>query len=103
MTKLQPEEPDEDLVYLEEISDLEISAALAERYSKDLIFTRLGQRHLVAVNPEKNLEGCADSVVKVYASAFKEGLERDPHVFELAAHTYYDMLWTKRDQSIVVL
>ena len=109
VTRLEPEEPDEDLIYMEPAAaaaadDLgSIASALSERFTKDFIYTRIGQSHLVAVNPWKTLESCADSVVKIYASAFKEGLERDPHAFELAAHTYYEMMWTKRDQSIVVL
>jgi myosin heavy subunit len=105
MVKLKPEYPDEDLLYLPSIDDIKVTDHLETRYASDKIYTRIGQNIMVMVNPYKALdeEISSDEAIQSFTSKIKEGLEREPHIFELAASTYLDMCDSKQDQSILFL
>lgn len=96
------EQDGDDLIYLpdQDLNDSEITALLNDRFSKDQIFTRIGQRALISVNPCKPLESNSDAAAKSAGNAVKEGEDRQAHLFEMAATCYYDMLKNKADQSI---
>lgn len=93
----------DDLIYIEENTDAAIVKKLNDRFTKDQIYSRIGEDILVSVNPNRPLELNAEGNTKAYNISLKEGYDRDPHVFELAASTYYQMKETKLDHSMVFL
>jgi myosin heavy subunit len=108
---LEPTDPGDDLIYVAaEGGDLAISQMLKERFLQASTYTRLGQSMLVSMAPLRDqlasspvLTASDDTNMKAFASAVKEGLDREPHLFELAAQVYQDMVRTKEDQSMVFL
>lgn len=103
MPRAKPEEPENDLIYLGTSSEAELVNVLNERFARDKVYTRIGERVLVAVNPNKPLENGTESSLKAICSAVKDGTEREPHVFELASNAYYTMTNSKQDQAILFL
>ena len=92
---------DEDLISLgADAGDKQIVELLGDRFAKDNIYTRIGQKIVVSVNPYKPIELCSDSTAKNIGNAVKDGKDRQPHVFEVAASAYFDMLKDKQNQSL---
>lgn len=100
----RPEAPDDDLVSLgADPKESQITAKLNDRFSKENIYTKIGESILVAVNPYRQLDLNSDESAREYGNAVKDGSDRGPHIFETAASAYYNMLRSKQDQSIMFL
>ncbi|KAJ3089172.1 hypothetical protein HK102_007026 [Quaeritorhiza haematococci] len=114
------------------ITDDELVQILHARCSIDMPFTKVGDKAIVFVNPNKQLAKFSDSTSKDYAAHAKELpvvlLSEDaeaakdpnkvsvvtgvgpvqkkqavpPHVFELAASAYFHMVREREDQSIIM-
>lgn len=99
------EQDSEDLINLSEqkLNENDITAALNDRFSKDECYTRIGQRIVVAVNPNKKIESNSSTVAKQIGNAVKDGQERKAHIYELTASAYYDLVKTKSNQSILFM
>ena len=95
----------EDLITLvgDEGTDNKITLVFEDKFSRQEIYTRIGQNIIVALNPGKTLEICSDSNAKTIGNAVKDGKERSAHVFELAASSYYDLVKDREDQSLIFL
>ncbi|KAJ1970004.1 hypothetical protein IWQ62_000242 [Dispira parvispora] len=85
--------------------DDDVVDVLCNRYRKDAIYTQIGTRSLVAVNPNAPLEIFNDVHVQHYVEDYRNTSGQrtvlDPHVFQVAANAYLMMRRTGLDQSIV--
>ncbi|KAI8052846.1 chitin synthase-domain-containing protein [Syncephalis plumigaleata] len=79
---------------------------LRDRYSRDAIYTRIGARVLVAVNPNQPLATSNDATCNEYVAEYRDtsGQRRilEPHLFQMAASAYMHMRRTNTDQSIIL-
>lgn len=95
---------DQDLTSLgKDVAEKDIVSQLGSRFEQDEIYSRIGQTIIVAINPSRQLDICSDSNAKNIGNAVKDGKDRDAHVFELAANSYFDMVRDKEDQSLLFL
>ncbi|KAJ1555209.1 hypothetical protein HK096_006999, partial [Nowakowskiella sp. JEL0078] len=74
---------------------------------KEEMYTALGDRALIALNPLRVLNTNSDSNSKEYASIAKSTSSTDksklsPHVFRIASSAYLHMLRSKEDQGIIL-
>ncbi|KAI8642882.1 chitin synthase-domain-containing protein [Parasitella parasitica] len=83
-----------------------ISACLNSRYETFKMYTNVGSRYLIAVNPFKDLAINDDQTSLEYVAAYKDAsganLLLDPHLFDLVNKVYYHMRRTGSDQNIVL-
>ncbi|KAI9594991.1 P-loop containing nucleoside triphosphate hydrolase protein [Syncephalis fuscata] len=79
---------------------------LKDRYSRDAIYTRIGARVLVAVNPNQPLSSSNDATCMEYIAEYRDtsGQRRilEPHLFQMASSAYMNMRRTATDQSIIL-
>ncbi|KAJ1910342.1 hypothetical protein IWQ60_010705 [Tieghemiomyces parasiticus] len=87
------------------ILDDDVVEVLNNRYRKDAIYTQIGTRALVAVNPNSSLEIFNDVHVQQYVDDYRNTSGQrtvlDPHIFQVAANAYLMMRRTGVDQSLV--
>lgn len=88
-----------------------ITSCLHSRYDNLKVYTNIGSRHIVAVNPLKELAINDDQTSLEYVAAYKDasGNSRlaqvsalDPHLFDLVNRVYFHMRRTGSDQNIVL-
>ena len=77
------------------------TTVLAKRYAKDSIYTHCGPL-LVAVNPYCTLEGLYDQAVLEEHMQLVPDAARQPHVFEMAARVYGQLMATGQDQAVII-
>ncbi|KAJ2172958.1 hypothetical protein GGH16_002082, partial [Coemansia sp. RSA 560] len=69
------------------------------------IFTYLGSRFLISVNPYEALESQSDAAAAIYAEDYRNTSEKRrglaPHVFAVASNAYLHMRQTGLNQSLV--
>lgn len=98
MSFLSKSETD-NLTTLPELTQRTLLDAIKERYSRDLIYTDVGDI-LVAVNPF-----CA---LPIYDRTWSEGFSRPeltgllPHIYKTAARAYNALVQAKKDQVCVI-
>ncbi|KAI8057210.1 chitin synthase-domain-containing protein [Syncephalis plumigaleata] len=94
-----------DLTSLDAPSDTDIVQTLQDRYSRDTVYTRLGARAIVSVNPGQPLSNVNDATCEEYVAEYRDtsGQRRilEPHLFQLTANAYLHMRRTGTDQSII--
>ncbi|KAJ8322906.1 hypothetical protein O5D80_008429 [Batrachochytrium dendrobatidis] len=99
---------------IQTLTTADVAICLSQRLSKDLMYTRIGNRALVAVRPARSLASNTDAASKEYADVYKTTLapsahphskitSQAPHVFGIAASAYQHMLRSSVDQAIVLL
>ncbi|KAI8818378.1 chitin synthase-domain-containing protein [Fimicolochytrium jonesii] len=105
MGRLAPGDVKEDLTLLPTPTDESILANIKDRYSRNLIFNRIGAGALVVVNPVKTLESFSDSTCTQYADWAKDTAEDKvplpAHIFDLAVSVFNHMWRNQQDQSVV--
>ncbi|KAJ3130242.1 hypothetical protein HK098_004289 [Nowakowskiella sp. JEL0407] len=73
--------------------------------AKEEMYTSLGDKALIALNPLRALSLNSDATSKRYAAnakSFNEKEELPPHVFNLVSSAYLHMLRSKEDQGIIL-
>ncbi|KAI9591605.1 chitin synthase-domain-containing protein [Syncephalis fuscata] len=94
-----------DLALLDSPKDPEVVQTLQDRFTRDLIYTRLGARTIVLVNPGQVLSNVSDATCEEYVAEYRDtsGQRRilEPHLFQLTANAYLHMRRTGVDQSII--
>lgn len=101
---MKTSKPEDDIVAsIPDAGVSELVKYLNKRFSKDEVYSRIGQKILVTVNPNKPLENSSDKSMKSICSAVKDGQPREPHMFELASNCYYEMAGSRTNQSILFL
>eukprot|EP01080_Neovahlkampfia_damariscottae_P010518 gene10518-3040_t len=95
--------PVDNLIMLTEqnVNEEGILACLKERYSKDQIYTFIGNV-LISVNPFRLVKKDMYSKVTMEKYRGKYPYEVAPHVFTVSEDTYRSMMSEKRDQSIII-
>jgi len=88
----------DDLVLISNPSNASITSALGSRYSKDLIYTNIGEV-LISVNPYRNLNNATDEYVKLYQSSTGEA---PPHIYGLAELTYRALVNENSSQAVII-
>ncbi|KAI9471005.1 MAG: chitin synthase-domain-containing protein [Benjaminiella poitrasii] len=100
-----------DLSTLQNPTNETISACLRSRYDEFKIYTNIGSRHLVAINPLKELAINDDQTSLEYVAAYKDASSNsslthvsllDPHLFDLVNRVYFHMRRTGSDQNIIL-
>ena len=88
-----------------EYTESAISQNLRERFVKDQIYTRIGVRCLVSINPLKEVPADKQAFhgYDLDSISVKTSEEISPHIYELAATAHLHMLKEKEDQTIVAL
>jgi myosin heavy subunit len=89
----------DDMIQLDDLHEGALLLNLYNRFQKDLVYTFIGNI-LVAVNPYKQLPIYDGEVVRQYSGQALGSLP--PHIFAIANETYYTMLRTQRDQSVII-
>ena len=88
-----------------EVSDIaeciDVPGTLIERCSKQLPYTFLGSKCLIALGHENSSK---DSASKSWAQSVKElDIPETPHIFSMSSNAYLDMTRSERDQSIILV
>ncbi|KAJ3089830.1 hypothetical protein HK102_005396 [Quaeritorhiza haematococci] len=94
-------------------TDDTIVQTLAARFARDDVYTKIGNRVVVAVNPGRPLTIHSDTTSKEYASHQKQtatGLPGEPgskrpmpaHIFDLSGAAYHHLTRLGEDQTIVL-
>ncbi|KAI9026449.1 chitin synthase-domain-containing protein [Phycomyces nitens] len=94
-----------DLVQLDPPSEETITGTLKLRFRGDLVYTRINDSVLIALNPYKDLQQSQDSLqyVAEYKDTTSDNLEPlPPHVFQLTNQAYLHMRRTGIDQSVII-
>lgn len=83
-----------------------IASCIRSRYETFKIYTNIGSRHLIVVNPLKDLAINDDQTSLEYVAAYKDASGAnsllDPHLFDLVNKVYSHMRRTGSDQNIVL-
>lgn len=87
-----------------------IATCLHARYEASKVYTYVGSRHIVAVNPLKELSINDDQTSLEYVAAYKDASGStqtpqsllDPHLFDLINRVYFHMRRTGSDQNITL-
>lgn len=89
-----------------------ITSCLHSRYDTYKVYTNIGSRHLVAINPLKELAINDDQTSLEYVAAYKDASSNhhqqqqpttlDPHLFDLVNRVYFHMRRTGSDQNIIL-
>ncbi|KAL0481062.1 myosin heavy chain [Acrasis kona] len=85
-------QPVDNMILLRDPSEKSIFENLEKRYSKDSIYTYIGEV-LISVNPFKKIE-------KAYRNKYM--FENQPHLFAIAEESYRSLLTTRVDQTIII-
>lgn len=89
-----------DLVLLETVDEQNILHTLKKRYSKDLIYTHIGNV-LLSVNPFKEINGLySETQIGTYRGRYI--YENPPHIFGLAEDTYRALCTDAEDQCVII-
>jgi myosin heavy subunit len=79
----------------------DVPGTLIERHSKQLHYTFMGSKCLIAVGHDNTSK---DSASKTWAQSAKElNVPPTPHIFSMSSYAYLQMLKLEQDQSIVLL
>ncbi|XP_043920489.1 myosin-IIIa [Protopterus annectens] len=89
----------DDLATLEFLDENTVAENLEERYSKDQIYTYVGDI-LIAVNPFKTLDLYTQQHAKLYNGSKRSA--NPPHIFAVADIAYQSMISYDADQCIVI-
>ncbi|ORY02993.1 hypothetical protein K493DRAFT_346394 [Basidiobolus meristosporus CBS 931.73] len=93
------------LVNLSSFNEDEVTSTLRDFYQQDSIFTRIGTRTLVSLNPYKPLDNFNEVALQRYLDDYKDisGQRQvlPPHIFETVSNAYLDMRRTGYDQAII--
>ncbi|XP_039522396.1 myosin-IIIa [Pimephales promelas] len=89
----------EDLAILEVLDENTITEQLQRRYTKELIYTYVGDI-LIAVNPFQNTELYTPEHSKIYVGAKRTS--NPPHIYAVADIAYQSMVSYNADQCIVI-
>lgn len=94
---------------LDNISNLPLESILSclkSRYETLKIYTNIGSRHLLVLNPLQELAINDDQTSLEYVAAYKDATSQlskvDPHLFDLVNKVYFHMRRTGTDQNIVM-
>ncbi|CEP12919.1 hypothetical protein [Parasitella parasitica] len=103
----QPTASTTDITSLSNANAETIAACLRSRYETLKMYTNVGFRHLIAVNPLKDLAINDDQTSLEYVAAYKDASGGkntllDPHLFDLVNKVYFHMRRTGSDQNIVL-
>ncbi|KAG2202701.1 hypothetical protein INT46_000760 [Mucor plumbeus] len=83
-----------------------IASCIRSRYETFKVYTNIGSRHLIVVNPLKDLAINDDQTSLEYVAAYKDASGTnsllDPHLFDLVNKVYSHMRRTGSDQNIVL-
>ncbi|GBG27180.1 High molecular weight form of myosin-1 [Hondaea fermentalgiana] len=90
-----------DLVQLDDVHEPAIIDLLRRRYAVDKIYTSVGDI-LVAVNPFKQTDLFAPSVMHKYAETGREAMELPPHPYAVINGAYRAMMEDGKDQSLLI-
>jgi myosin heavy subunit len=93
----------QDLTTAGELDEVKLTSLLEQKFSKDETYTKVGRNMIISLNPFKPLESNSDANSKSFGSAVKDGQETAPHIFELTANAYYNMIKDRKDQSILFM
>lgn len=92
-----------------DISNLDIESILSclkSRYDAFKIYTNIGSRHLLVVNPLQEIAINDDQTSLEYVAAYKDPTTSlsslDPHLFDLINKVYFHMRRTGTDQNVVI-
>lgn len=95
-----------DLTQLSNADSETIASCIRSRYETFKIYTNIGSRHLIVVNPLKDLAINDDQTSLEYVAAYKDASGAssllDPHLFDLVNRVYFHMRRTGSDQNIVL-
>ncbi|ORE10382.1 hypothetical protein BCV72DRAFT_26401 [Rhizopus microsporus var. microsporus] len=95
-----------DVSTLSNTSSESITSCLRSRYNELKIYTNVGSRHIIALNPLKELPMNDDQASLEYVAAYKDATGHkqtpDPHLFDLINRTYFHMRRTGSDQAIML-
>ncbi|KAK9768686.1 hypothetical protein K7432_000442 [Basidiobolus ranarum] len=98
-------EDSQNLINLSSFTEDEVTSALRDFYQQDSIYTRIGTRTLVSLNPYKSLNCYNETFLQRYLSDYKDisGQRQilPPHIFDIISNAYLDMRRTGFDQSVV--
>lgn len=93
---------EQDLVKLEEFGEAAILHVVRSRYSRDEVYSYVGDI-LLAVNPFKRLPIYAANTLQAYkVSQWNSRMALPPHVFAIASNAYWDMIQESRNQAVVI-
>ncbi|GAA5807288.1 hypothetical protein MFLAVUS_000645 [Mucor flavus] len=83
-----------------------ISTCLHARYESLKVYTSIGSRHIIALNPLKELPINDDQTSLEYVAAYKDASgsnqSLEPHLFDLINRVYFHMRRTGSDQNIIL-
>jgi chitin synthase len=82
-----------------------ITSCLHGRFDNLKVYTNIGSRHLIAVNPLNELAINDDQTSLEYVAAYKDSNNHnvlDPHLFDLVNRVYFHMRRTGSDQNIIL-
>ncbi|KAI8978598.1 chitin synthase-domain-containing protein [Pilobolus umbonatus] len=96
-----------DISTLSNPSNEAIASCLRSRYDTYKIYTNIGSRHLIAINPLKELPINDDQTSLEYVAAYKDAsgngsLSSEPHLFDLVNRVYFHMRRTGSDQNVII-
>ena len=78
---------------------------LEARYHANFLYTNVGSRSIVAVNPFQPVQQCSEATAKQYAKnvvSLSNKRLGNAHIFNLAASAYLHMTRFKKDQIIIL-
>lgn len=93
-----------DLTLTETQTETEIAQTLRDRFVRDVVYTRIGPRVMVTINPGKPLASSNEATCAEYVEEYKNptGEPLNPHVFQVASGAYLHLRRTGLDQAIVL-
>lgn len=95
-----------DLTTLSNTTTDNITTCLRSRYNEYKIYTNIGSRHIIALNPLKQLSINDDQTSLEYVAAYKDATNHQqssgPHLFDLINRVYFHMRRTGSDQTVVL-
>jgi chitin synthase len=95
-----------DLVFLSNKTKPSVVATLQQRYMSEEIYTRVGARVLLSVNPCKQLniydKETGEKYVKDYRNCSGQREELPPHIYSFANTVYFHLKRSGIDQSVVI-
>ena len=96
----KPETLPKNLLNIGRVTENEIMHLLESRYANDMIYTLMGDVQ-VAINPFKSIPHNLETYIKCKSNL--SSLEKlEPHAFQIAAMSYYNLRRNKSDQSVII-
>ncbi|KAK9708024.1 hypothetical protein K7432_009877 [Basidiobolus ranarum] len=94
-----------DLTQLASLSEDDIVSILKDRYQSNMMYTRIGARILVAVNPRKTSESSRDLAISDYLAEYRDTTDHHAHlppqIFQMMSNAYLEMRRTGHDQVLI--